>query len=220
MDAKTDLQAWLSERLPLVAILRGVKPEEVLECGEVLMAAGFRVIEVPMNSPRPLESIERLARHLNGRALVGAGTVLTTEEVEAVVRAGGRLIVSPHFDEALVDAAQHHGIACLPGVFTPTEMLAAIRMGLTLAKLFPAEAAPPSVVTALSTVLPPEFSLLPVGGITPASIRDYFAAGAGGFGLGSALYRPGMSMDQLRTNANAFAQACDNWFQARRETAT
>lgn len=220
MDAKADLRTRLSQQLPLVAILRGVRPEEVIECSDVLMAAGFRVIEVPMNSPRPLESIERLARHLGHQALVGAGTVTATDEVDAVVQAGGRLIISPHFDKALVEAAQHHGIACLPGVFTPTEMFAAIRMGCTAAKLFPAEAAPPLVVKALSTVLPRDFTLLPVGGITPTSMHDYFAAGAGGFGLGGALYRPGISMDQLRTNANAFAQAYAEWVQTGREAAS
>lgn len=192
--------------LPLVAILRGITPPEVLAIGEALTCEGFRLIEVPLNSPDPLASIERLAA-AHPDALVGAGTVLTEQQVHAVHAAGGRLMVSPCFDAEVVKAAVAQGMACLPGVLSPTEAFAALRAGAHGLKLFPAEMAPPSVVKALRAVLPAPVPLLPVGGVSPDNLGAYRAAGASGAGLGSALYRPGDDAGQVRARARAFVQA-------------
>ena len=192
--------------LPLVAILRGLAPDEADAVGDALWNANWRLFEVPLNSPRPLESIARLARRFPG-AVVGAGTVRTEDEVRQVHAAGGRLIVSPHFDARVVRAATWSGLACVPGVMTPTEAFAAIEAGATALKLFPAEAIPPAAVKALRAVLPPALPLLPVGGIAPATMAGYLAAGANGFGIGSALYRPGASAEEVGRMARAFADA-------------
>jgi 2-dehydro-3-deoxyphosphogalactonate aldolase len=194
-------------RCPLVAILRGIAPGEVEAVGEALAEAGFTLIEVPLYSPQPLESIARLARRLEGRAVVGAGTVLDAGEVAAVAQAGGRLIVSPNTDASVIAATVEAGLASLPGYFTPSEALAAIRAGAHALKLFPAEAASPAVLRAQSAILPPEVPKLAVGGIVPESMAGWIAAGAQGFGLGSALYRPGMEADEVRRSADAFIAA-------------
>jgi 2-dehydro-3-deoxyphosphogalactonate aldolase len=194
---------WL-QPLPLVAILRGVKPDEVISIAEVLVEAGFRIIEVPLNSPRPLSSIEMLAAHFGDRLLTGAGTVIDAAAVTGVAVAGGRLIVMPHADTEVVAAAKLQGLYALPGFATPTEafrMLAADADGL---KLFPAEANPPPVLKAMRAVLPAKTSVLPVGGITPDNLEAYWNAGANGFGLGSALYKPGMHVEQVAERAAAF----------------
>jgi len=194
-------------QLPLVAILRGVKPDEVEAIGAALYAAGFRLIEVPLNSPEPLASITRLARSLPADALVGAGTVLTQEAVQQVKNAGGQLIVSPHCDPAVIRFAKTLDMIALPGVVTPTEAFAAIHAGADALKLFPAEMMPPAVVKALRAVLPKDMAVLPVGGITPDGMAAYRRAGANGFGLGSALYAPGYTAEEVGQRARAFVHA-------------
>jgi 2-dehydro-3-deoxyphosphogalactonate aldolase len=175
--------------------------------GLALAEAGFRIIEVPLNSPQPLRSIELLARELGAHCLVGAGTVTSAAQVEAVAQAGGRLIVMPHGDAGVVHAAKALGLWCAPGIATPTEGFAALAAGADALKLFPAELLAPAVLKALRAVFPPEALFLPVGGITPLNLAAYVAAGASGFGLGSALYKPGLSLAQLKANAAAFVQA-------------
>jgi len=193
-------------QLPLVAILRGITPAEVQPVGQALVSAGWQLIEVPLNSPEPLRSIATLAASFPN-ALVGAGTVRTADEVRAVHAAGGRLIVSPHFDHAVVDAAAKLGMATLPGVMTPSEAFAALAAGASGLKLFPAEMMPPAALKAMRAVLPAETLLLPVGGISPVSMAGYRAAGASGFGIGSALYRPGAGADEVAAAARLFADA-------------
>ena len=167
----------------------------------------FHVIEVPLNSPRPLESIAKLAEAFGGRALVGAGTVLRQADVRRVQDAGGRLIVMPHGDPRIVAEAKHQRLVCIPGVATPTEGFAALAAGADALKLFPAEAIPPPVVKAWRAVFAPETLLLPVGGITPERMGAYRSAGASGFGLGSALFAPGMTPTEVRDRATAFVTA-------------
>jgi 2-dehydro-3-deoxyphosphogalactonate aldolase len=181
---------WLA-RCPLVAILRGLRPEEAVAVGEVLVGEGIAILEVPMNSPDPLESIRRLAARLGGTALVGAGTVTTPDQVGQVAGAGGALVVTPHADPALVRAAKRRRMLACPGFFTPAEAFALLAAGADALKLFPAEAASPSVLRALRAVLPPGTAVLPVGGMDAGSIPAWQKAGAAGFGIGSALYRPG-----------------------------
>lgn len=201
-----DLSACLAD-LPLVAILRGIEPAEAPAIGEALVSEGFRILEVPLNSPHPMHSIERLAAAFGGHALIGAGTVLTERAVGEVADAGGRLIVMPHADVAVVRAAKARGLACMPGVATPTEAFAALHAGADALKLFPAEALPPPVIRALRAVLPRDLALLPVGSITPEGMAAYLAAGASGFGLGSALYRPGDGVELVRERARGFREA-------------
>jgi 2-dehydro-3-deoxyphosphogalactonate aldolase len=193
--------------LPLIAILRGIQPQEAEPVGRALADAGWHMFEVPLNSPQPLQSIATLHKafpHL----LVGAGTVLRPEQVREVHDAGGRLIVSPHVDAAVVKAAAGLGMVCLPGVATPTEAFAALEAGATGLKLFPAEMIPPAAVKALRAVLPPATVLVPVGGIDASSIAAYVAAGASGFGIGSAVYKPGMNAEQVHSKALALRAAC------------
>lgn len=196
----------LLAQCPLVAILRGLTPPDADAAGDALFAAGFRLIEVPLNSPDPLQSIRALSR-LNANALVGAGTVLTERQVDEVHDAGAQLVVAPNFNPAVVRRAVALGLACAPGVATPTEAFAALDAGATALKLFPAEAIPPAAVKAMRAVLPASALLLPVGGISTANLRAYLDAGANGAGLGSALYRPGMAMDALGERARDFMAA-------------
>ncbi len=193
-------------RLPLVAILRGLTPPEAPAIGEVLAEVGFTLIEVPLNSPQALRSITLLAR-AHPQLLVGAGTVMSVDEVRAVHAAGGRLIVSPHFDPEVVRSAVELGLACLPGVLTPSEIFAALAAGAHGLKLFPAEMAGPAVVKALRAVVPAAVPLLPVGGISTDNMPAYAEAGASGFGIGSALYQPGRSPLDVEARARAFAAA-------------
>lgn len=193
--------------LPMIAILRGVAPADAVDLGAVLVAAGLRAIEVPLNSPDPYDSIAALADAFGDRALIGAGTVLNAESVARVEAAGGRLIVMPHSDPRVIREAKGRGLFCTPGVATPTESFAALEAGADALKLFPAEAMPPPVVKAWRAILPKEVWLLPVGGITPAVLGSYRAAGANGFGLGSALYRPGHTVDEVGQAAAAFVAA-------------
>lgn len=192
---------------PLVAILRGVQPGEVEGIGAALIGAGIRIIEVPLNSPSPLDSIARLARSFGEEALIGAGTVLDPADVPRVADAGGRLIVSPGTDPQVIAATAEAGLVSAPGFFTPSEAFAAIRAGAHTLKLFPAEAAPPAVVKAQAAVLPKHVPLIVVGGITPDKMAAYRAAGAHGFGLGGAIYQPGMTPEEVTTRARAFVAA-------------
>ncbi|WP_294256453.1 2-dehydro-3-deoxy-6-phosphogalactonate aldolase [uncultured Sphingomonas sp.] len=193
-------------RCPLIAILRGVKPDEVEAIGDELVAAGFTLIEVPMNSPEPLESVSRLANRFAGRAVIGAGTVLRVEQVQAVADAGGTMIISPNANLDVIRASAAAGLVSLPGILTPSEAFAALDAGATALKLFPAEAASPTVLKAMRAVLT-EARILPVGGVSPDTMAPWIAAGAPGFGLGSALYKVGMSAEQVGANARAFVAA-------------
>jgi 2-dehydro-3-deoxyphosphogalactonate aldolase len=195
-----ELQQRLAPR-PLIAILRGVKP------GEALIAAGLVALEVPLNSPEPLISIRQLAATFGERALIGAGTVLDPADVVGIAGAGGRLIVMPHAAVAIIRAAKAQGLLCVPGVATPTEAFEALAAGADALKMFPAEALPPAVVKAWRAVLPKDVWLLPVGGITPEGMAPYLAAGANGFGLGSALYQPGLAPAEVAARARAFRAA-------------
>jgi 2-dehydro-3-deoxyphosphogalactonate aldolase len=192
---------------PLVAILRGLSPQEALPIGEALAGSGFRMIEVPLNSPQPLLSIESIAAAFP-EAVVGAGTVLEPRQVREVRAAGGRLVVAPNFNPAVVREAVRLDMICLPGVLTATEAFAAIAAGATGLKLFPAEMIPPAAVKALRAVLPPDALLLPVGGIGIAEFAAYRAAGADGFGVGSALYKPGTTAAEVKRNALDLMAAC------------
>ncbi|HKX90229.1 MAG TPA: 2-dehydro-3-deoxy-6-phosphogalactonate aldolase [Sphingopyxis sp.] len=194
-------------RCPLIAILRGVRPDEVEAIGEALVEAGFALIEVPLNSPDPLDSIGRLVDRLKGRAVVGAGTVLTTADVAAVADVGGTMIISPNTNADVIAATAGAGLVSLPGFATPSEAFAALAAGATALKLFPAEAASPVVLKALGAVVPAGTRLLPVGGIAPDTMAPWLAAGAAGFGLGSALYRPGMAANEVGDRARAFTTA-------------
>ncbi|MGZ8344213.1 MAG: 2-dehydro-3-deoxy-6-phosphogalactonate aldolase [Allosphingosinicella sp.] len=191
---------------PLVAILRGVTPGEAEAVGEAIFEAGIRIIEVPLNSPDPLLSIERLARRFGESALVGAGTVLEAADVARVSDAGGRVIVSPNTFAPVIEAAAAAGLVSLPGFFTPSEAFAALRAGATGLKLFPAEGAAPAVVKAQRAVLPKDVPLLVVGGIGPGTMQPWLDAGAQGFGLGSGLYRPGQSARETATKARAYVE--------------
>jgi 2-dehydro-3-deoxyphosphogalactonate aldolase len=181
---------WLA-RSPLVAILRGVKPDEVEAIAAALETSGIAIIEVPLNSPDPLDSIARLARGFGSRLLIGAGTVMTAQQVGEIAKAGGRLIVTPHADLAVTRAAKQHGMLAVPGFFTPTEAFALLAAGADALKLFPAEAARPEVLRAMRAVLPAGTAVLPVGGIDAANMAAWHAAGAAGYGIGSAIYKPG-----------------------------
>lgn len=193
--------------LPLIAILRGVTPDAVVAIGRVLVDAGFRLIEVPLNSPDPIESIRRLAAALGNAATVGGGTVLSAADVAQVAAAGGSLMVSPNMHPAVIAATRAASMLSGPGVCTPTEAFAAIEAGADFLKLFPAEQLGPAVVKAWRAVLPKEMPLVPVGGITPESMALWRAAGATGFGLGSALYKPGMAPAEVGRCAQAFVTA-------------
>lgn len=200
-----DLDNAISE-CPLIAILRGITPAECEAVGTALVESGFRIIEVPLNSPEPLDSIRIMADRFGADALIGAGTVLSPAAVDDVAGAGGRLIVMPHSDPAVITAAKGQGLACLPGVATPTEAFAALAAGADALKLFPAEAIPPSAVKALRAVLPPGTRLLPVGSIGAHNMAAYLEAGAAGFGIGSTLYRPGKTVDDVRREAKALVE--------------
>ena len=202
----TALTPWLAKS-PLIAILRGVQPSEVVGIGEDLTAAGILIIEVPLNSPEPLESIRRLAAACGTRALVGAGTVMRAGEVDDIAAAGGGLIVTPHANAAVVRRAKELDLLAVPGFFTPSEAFAMIEAGADGLKLFPAEAASPKVLAALRAVLPRTMPVLPVGGIDAASIPAWLKAGANGFGIGSALYKPGFDRDTVAAKARMLKSA-------------
>ena len=194
------------QSVPLVAILRGLRPEEALPVGKALISTGWTLIEVPLNSPQPIDSIAAMAGAFP-EALVGAGTVLTPGDVRNVQAAGGQLIVSPNFNPAVVREAVRLGLVCMPGVMTASEAFAALDAGAIGLKLFPAEMITPAVVKALRAVLPGDSVVLPVGGISPGNMRAYLAAGASGFGIGSALYKPGTPATVVKQNAIDFIAA-------------
>jgi 2-dehydro-3-deoxyphosphogalactonate aldolase len=200
------IQDYLT-RMPLIAILRGLTPAEAVPVGRALMVAGFSIIEVPLNSPQALDSIASLSADLAGDCLIGAGTVMTPKQVEEVARAGGRLILMPHGDPAVVQAAKAANLSCAPGVATPTEGFAALAHGADVLKLFPAEQLGPPVLKAWRAVFPENTVFIPVGGITPDNLMEFHAVGASGFGLGSALYKPGMSAADVGSRATAFVSA-------------
>ncbi len=202
----TDLRCALAA-CPLIAILRGITPAEAVAIGEALINAGFRVIEVPLNSPEPFESIALLARAFGDRAIIGAGTVMTHADVHATADSGGRLIVMPHGDRDIISAARVAGLFVTPGVATPTEAFAALAAGADGLKLFPAEMIGPPVVNALRAVLPKETLLIPVGGIGVANIPAYRSAGANAFGIGSTLYAPGRPAAEVAVVARALVAA-------------
>jgi 2-dehydro-3-deoxyphosphogalactonate aldolase len=193
--------------LPLIAVLRGITPDEIDAVADALGAEGFRILEVPLNSPRPFESIRRLAQRHGERCLVGAGTVLDPADVVRVRDAGGRLIVMPHADTAVIDEAKRVGLVCLPGVATPTEAFAALAAGADGLKLFPAEAMVPATLRAWRAVLPKSTLVFAVGGIRPDNMGPWWAEGAAGFGTGSNLYRPGADISHVRAAAAAYAAA-------------
>lgn len=192
---------------PLVAIIRGVTPDEAIGIGEALIESGIRIIEVPLNSPEPLASIKRLARRFGDEALIGAGTVLRAEDVARVRDAGGALVVSPNMNPDVIRATVEAGMVSSPGVFTPSEAFAALECGAHALKLFPAEAASPKVVKAIRAVLPKDMRLIVVGGVTPDTVDGWLAAGADGFGLGGGLYRPGQSAEETLEKARAYVAA-------------
>ena len=193
--------------LPLIAILRGVVPEEACDVAEALYRAGFRAVEVPLNSPRPHASIGRLAARFGDRMLVGAGTVIGQDAVAKAAEAGARLVVAPNFDPWVVGAARERGLAAVPGVATPSEAFAALAAGADVLKLFPAEMIGPAVVRALRAVLPKAAKLVPVGGIDTANMGAYRTAGADAFGIGSALFKPGLSVEEVARRAALFVRA-------------
>jgi 2-dehydro-3-deoxyphosphogalactonate aldolase len=191
----------------MIAILRGLRPDEAVAMGAALYAAGFRIIEVPLNSPQPYDSIRLLRDSLPADCVVGAGTVLSPEQVEQVKAAGGQLIVMPHSDPRVLRAAKAAGLWLAPGVATPTEAFAALAEGADVLKLFPAEMLNPGVVKALLAVLPKGTRLVPVGGITTDNMQPFVDAGVVGFGLGSGLYRPGLTVAEVAERAEAYVAA-------------
>lgn len=193
---------------PLVAIIRGVRPDEVVAVGNALLESGIRIIEVPLNSPDPLRSIELLARHCGAStsigATIGAGTVLEPADVARIAGAGGELIVSPHTDRWVIEATVSAGLVSAPGFFTPSEAFAAVRAGAHALKLFPAEGASPAILRAQMTVLPRDRPVLVVGGVNPANMGAYLAAGAKGFGLGTGLYTAGLAPGEVAKRATDY----------------
>jgi len=192
---------------PLVAILRGIRPEEAEAVGDALVEAGLRIIEVPLNSPDPFDSIARLARRFGADMLIGAGTVMRPADVDRVADAGGRLIVTPHADPAVVRAAKAHGMAAMPGFFTPAEAFSLLDAGADALKLFPAEGSSPAMLRALRAVLPPGTMVLPVGGMDAGTMGAWRDAGAAGFGIGSAIYKPGDTAAAVAAKAAALLAA-------------
>lgn len=195
---------------PLVAILRGIAPEEALPMGRALVAAGITIIEVPLNSPDPYSSIDRMARDLDGRAMIGAGTVLSPAEIEPLVAAGGRLVVSPNMNRDVIRATKAAGLTSCPGVFTATESFTAVETGADILKMFPASHLGPSGIAALKAVLPGHVRMFAVGGVNSRSMAEYAAAGCAGYGLGTGLYRPGTSVDAVADAAKELVSAYDS----------
>jgi 2-dehydro-3-deoxyphosphogalactonate aldolase len=202
-----------AEHCGIVAILRGVTLDEVAGVGDALYEAGIRIVEVPLNSPDPFRSIAALAARFRDRMVVGAGTVLDEESVDRVKSAGGQISVSPDCNEGVIARAVERGLVPLPGVFTPTEAFSALRAGARHLKLFPAEAADPRTVKAWKAVLPREVKVYAVGGVTPAIMREWADAGCAGFGIGSNIYKPGMSPQDVASAARSFVAA---WAELKR----
>jgi 2-dehydro-3-deoxyphosphogalactonate aldolase len=207
VDVKNwDMKAWL-KRSPIVAILRGVKPDEVEAIGEALVESGILVVEVPLNSPQPFDSIGRLAKRFGDTMLVGAGTVMSVEAAQGVHDVGGKLIVTPHADVKVTAKAKASKMFAVPGFFTPTEAFALLAAGADALKLFPAEAVAPNVLTAMRAVFPPETAVLAVGGVNAQTIAAWHKAGAAGYGVGSSIYKPGIAPADVRVKAKALVAA-------------
>ena len=202
-QSTTKLQDYLTQ-MPLIAILRGIKPDQALAVGETLIESGFSIIEVPLNSPEPFKSIEALVKNYADSVLIGAGTVMTINDLALVKAAGGGLIVMPHCAKDIITATRQYGLICTPGVATPSEGFAALRAGAGGLKLFPAEMLTPKIIKAWRAVFPADTLMLPVGGINVENMADYWQAGVSGFGLGSALFKADMTLAQIKTNADAF----------------
>lgn len=204
-----DIQAYFSQS-PLIAILRGIRPDEIIACATVIVDAGWRCIEVPLNSPSPLESVKLLADHFGDTILSGAGTVLTPLQAREVAEAGGRLVVAPNTNPTVIAEALKHGAAVMPGFLSATEAFQAYDAGARWLKLFPADSAGPAYIKALRSVLPPDAKVIPVGGVTPANIAAFREAGGAACGVGSQLYKPGMSAADVKARAESFMSACTN----------
>ena len=195
------------EACGIIAILRGVTPAEVIAVSQTLYDAGIRVVEVPLNSPEPFVSIEKLSKAFADKLVVGAGTVLSVQDVNVLKAHGGQISVSPDCNEAVISRAKDLGIEPLPGVFTPTEAFAAIRAGAKHLKLFPAEVASPQTIKAWKAVLPKHVKIYAVGGVTPENMGDWLAAGASGFGIGSSIFKPGMNLAKISESAHSLVSA-------------
>lgn len=200
------------DQFPFIAITRGIRPEEVVRCGKVLFNAGFRIIENPLNSPRPFVSIGLLAENFGDTCLIGAGTVLEPGQVDEVKAAGGGVVISPHCDPRVIERTKELGMISLPGVATPSEVLTALRYGADGLKMFPAEIITPAVLKAMMAVMPRHTIVIPVGGINETNFHPYLAVGATGFGLGSSLYKAGISPEKLAGRAEVFRQS---WFRCK-----
>lgn len=209
----TERIPWPALRRNLVAILRGLQPHEAEAIGDVLVEAGFEAIEVPLNSPDPFESIGRLAMRLPSSVLVGAGTVLSPDAVRRVADVGGRLMVSPNVDPAVIAAAAARNMVTMPGVFTPTEAFAALGAGASALKFFPASALGAGGIAAVRAVLPKDTVIGAVGGVSDADFAAYAKAGVTAFGLGSSLYKPGFTAAEVATRATAAVKAWDDVFE-------
>lgn len=205
MSAKETFHRYLNE-CPLIAIIRGVRPDEGDAIGDAIYESGIRIVEVPLNSPEPLASIERLSKRFGDRMLVGAGTVLTPDDVRRVHHAGGRIVISPNTNTDVITETVAQGMISCPGYFTPSEGFAAIRAGATTLKLFPAEAATPTVLKAHLAVMPREVPILIVGGVKADSLQPWLQAGAAGFGLGGGLYKPGQSVAETLDKGRAYVR--------------
>ena len=206
IPAPKTIKSLLTE-MPLIAILRGIHPEEATQVAKVLVDAGFRIIEVPLNSPNPIESIRRMVHELGDQALFGAGTVTDPLSIAVIKAAGGRVVVSPHLDLEIVRVTKESRLFSIPGIATPSEAFSALAAGADALKLFPGEAIPPKVLKAVKVVLPPQTLLLPVGGINQGNLADYWQAGAAGFGIGSNLYAPGRNVEEIALRAKELVVA-------------
>ena len=191
---------------PLIAILRGLRPENALSVSDILISAGFQIIEVPLNSPDPLDSIHQIAEQYGEQAIIGAGTVLNVAQVEAVAEAGGQIIVSPNMNPDVGRAAVQRGLYWAPGVMTPSEAFSALDLGASVLKFFPAELVPPIAIAAMRAVLPQDAVIAAVGGITPDTLESYHAVGVDGFGLGSALFKQDYTPDEIDRRAREFVK--------------